>query len=669
MEIVAAENEDVAYTGDEADLRVLLRDYGHWIRLKDNSVEKERVEELKARAQEFRKLYLKKTWIRKASDEEFVEMVRAISDEFMTIPINTKLLDAEKVATLKKAVTLIFDDARKVVHNLETVLDPEGKFYLSEIPYGFYLRLAQIYDPISFMAINRQLEIKLDQCNLRTWPNGSTPKVILESTMELLKAFRRVRPAYDAFDFEHMLYYATDVRGPVYLDSILNHVALERVKVRDVESRRNDRIKEEKKRREMARLEKEAVKVQEEIKRQKDEVAKAAEGEAEASGKAGAGKKAKGAAAVETTAVKTVSTISAFTLMDEQGIGFSEVAAMLRPQLQKRLSKIHTSLRTIRPFEATEAEAYANTIYWYWVDWLWSFIVQQKELVAIDMATVPDIGSLDKKTLAIIGGIRDLMKEEGLEVNFDEIKYAVIREIKSLVLAKVIKLKNYEMTSFDDVPVMESSQAASAREAARGEKVDGAAAKRIQAFKKLCKNIQACAQCPLIPNIKCNVLTDGKDGLGKITGRMVPNRALKATDAPIMVLVGTNPSSDRAGFVEGAMENFFSKVLLGSPIPVNEVYGTYLAKCSALGDNVSRTMLDSCTSYFQAEMELMAPKVIVVVGEEAGKHLRLKKGAWGKWKGIDIYFLSNNAEIDKGASDRANLIKELSEAYATDKSK
>ena len=685
-EIVACENEDVNYVGDEADLRVLLRDYGHWIRLKENQSEKDRVEELKNRAHEFRKSYLKKTWIKKASDDEFMEMVKAVSDEFMTIPINTKLLDSEKIAIMKKAVYLIFDDARKVLKSLETVLEHEGKFYLEEIPFGFYLRLAQIHDPISFMAINRQLEIKLDLCHLRTWPNGSSALVILRDTMELLKAFRRVRPAYDAFDFEHMLYYATDVRGPVYLDSILNHVALERVKVRDVENRRNDRVKEEKKRREMARLEKEAVKVQEEIQRQKEEiVAAAAAGEsaATADGSAGSGSegatgrvagkaktaKTKTASGSETAAQRAASSVSVFTLMDEQGITFPDIAAFLRPQLQKRLSKIHTSLRNIHPFEAVEADAFANTIYWYWVDWLWSFIVQQKGTVNIDLSAVPDIGTLDKKTVAIIGGIRDLMKEEGMEVNFDEIKYCVIRDLKSLIQAKVIKLKNYEMTNFDEVPVMESGQVQSARDAARGEKVDSASAKKIQAFKKLSKKVQACAKCPLIPNIKCNVFTDGVDGMGKITGRMVPNRAMKATDSPSLVLLGTNPPSDRAGYAEGASDNFFARVLLGSPIPANEVFGTFLAKCSALGDNVSRSMFDNCTEYFAHEMELISPKGIVVVSEEVGKHLRLRKGAWGKWKGFDIYFLIHTQDIEKGAADRSKLIKELSEAYATAKSR
>lgn len=639
-DMVSAENENPNYIGDEADLRVILRDYGYWIRLKDQAGEKARVEERKERIQELRKQFFKKTYIKKASDSEIIEILKTISDEFMDVPIITKSLDAEKISTIRKAIGLILETAKgsskKATENLLSIIEAGGKLNVEGIPESLYLRIAQINDPTTFMGINHAIETKLEKIRLKTWKEGATPREILSRSMELVKTLRRVRSSYDSIDLEHILHFAAEIKGAVYLDSILNSIFRERAYVASLDEKRAERLQMEKKKREMKKL--------------KEEVEKAKKAKDKAGKEPLTAKPGK--AAAQETASPVRETVSVFDKFEKLGLNFEGIGKFLKPQLSKRLSKIHTSLKLVRPVSPAEAEGYANTLYWYWIDWLWKFIIQQSATLQINVDELPELPDLDRKTLGIIGGIRALMIEEGLEANFDEVKFLVIKDLKSMVLNGELNLKNYEMTDFAGITPKEK-KAEERKELTKEERAHAAE------FTKYCKRVQECVKCPMIPNIKCNVFNDGTDGMGKVVARGVPNKAVAADSTYILGLIGAAPETDRTGYVPASKENFFTEVLKGSSIPLQSAVGIFAAKCSALGDKPSKTMLSNCQDLFVKEVEILKPAALIVASEEVAKHFGWRRGEWFKWKGVDIYCLKNTAQIGKPLDKKADLLAEL----------
>lgn len=639
-EMVSAENENPYYVGDEADLRVILRDYGYWIRLKDQAAEKARVEERKERVQELRKIYFKKTFVKKSSDTEIIEILKTISDEFMDVPIITKSLDPEKISSIRKAIGLILEtskgSSRRAVDNLLSIIDLDGKLHVDGISESFFFRIAQIHDPTTFMGINHGIETKLEKIRLKTWKEGASPKEILIRSMELVKTLRRVRSSYDSIDLEHILHFTAEINGPVYLDSILNSIFRERAYVASLDEKRAERLQMEKKKREMKKL--------------TEEVEKARKAKDKAVKEPTAAKLGKISAEAAPAAVRV--SVSVFEKFENLGLNFESIGKFLKPQLSKRLTKIHTSLKLVRPVTPAEAEGYANTLYWYWIDWLWKFIVQQANTLQINVDELPELPDTDRKTLGIIGGIRALMVEEGLDANFDEVKYLVIKDLKSMVLNGGIILRNYEMTDFTGITKIEK-KSEEKKALTKEEKAHAAE------FTKFCKKVQECVKCPMIPNIKCNVFNDGADGMGKVIARGIPNRAVAADSTFILGFVGATPETDRSGYLPAAKENFFTEILKGSSIPLQSAVGIFAAKCSALGDKPSRTMLSNCQDWFVKEVQILKPAALIIANDEVTRHYGWRKGEWLKWKGLDVYCLKNSGLIGMSVDKKDDLLTEL----------
>lgn len=655
--IMIAENEGPAFYGGEASLRVILRDYSYWIRLKDQNDAKALIENDKEEGINFSKNYLKKSILKKATNESLTELLDIISSKYLDVPIAFEKITEKDFSTLKKGLFHLFETPKNTITNMADVIAIDGKYHVPAIPANFYFWLAQAYDPSTFMGFNDHIETKLEKTCLVKWNKKANSLDIFNALCEILKLVKRVRPAYDAIDFLHALDFAVELKGTVYLDQILNDVIREQVKLVDINKRRDERLKAAKTRRELKKLQDQAEKARsdrdaEEVERAETEKAKTEE---EKSDKGSTNKKLPKGTKKPASSINIPQT-SAFTVLEKSDIKFTAVSKFLKPQLAKRLTKIHTSLKNIRPFKEEAAESYANTLYWYWIDWLWKFIVQQKKLLKIDISYIPEIQGVDRETSAIIGAVRELMKAEELKPNFDEIKYQIIMNLKSMIHAGEIKLKNYEMTDFTDVPILEK-QDSSSEVASKEDK------NRIKEIEEYFKSIQKCVKCPLIPNIKCNIFNDGSDGLGKISVRSLADNTMSIINAKIL-LVADLPLSDRSDFVADSNDNIFKRAIRGTGVSPADFAGTFMAKCSAIGDKINRTMMANCSEHLRKEVNIIQPQAIIVIGEKAGEYLKLDKGKWSKWNKRDIYFVKNIKDLGKDKPNPEGLVKEILSAFA-----
>jgi uracil-DNA glycosylase len=663
------ENEAVHFYGGEACLRVIFRDYSYWIRLKDQNSIKESIESQKAQALEFVKTNLKKTVLKKADKDFFINLIEDMSKKYLDLPIEIEKMDESDFALLKKALLHIVENPKKSAKNMEDILLPQGKYHIPAVQANFYFWILQMFDPSLYIGFNDNLENKLIKTHLLKWDSLADDITRFSCLCELMKIVKRVRPAYDAFDFMSALDFAVDTKGVVYLDQMLNDVIREEVKLNDINTRRDERLKEAKTRRELKKLQEEAEKARRTYEAEKKEkektekvkaISEAASLESakksDATSKSDKSAKPSHTSADHTADASMVPMDSVFDVFEKSGIKFTTVARFLKPQISKRLSKIHTSLKNIRPFNIDSAENYANTLYWYWIDWLWKFIVQQKRSLKMDLSNIPEVSGIDNKTLAVIGAVRELMAEEGMTPNFDEIKYKLIMELKALVHSGSIKLKNYEMTDFTDVPVIDKK---SSSESVQSKEDKNRAAD----FKKYCKQAQACVKCPLIPNIKCNIFNDGSDGYGKITAISLGGSQKDIINARIF-LIADLPASDRSDFTDNSQENIFLRAIKGTGLNPKDFAGTFIAKCSAIGDKINRTMMSNCMDHLKREIELISPEAIIVLGENAGNHLKLEKGKWSKFNSKDIYLVKNSQDIYKEKINPEGLVKEILQAFA-----
>jgi uracil-DNA glycosylase len=74
--------------------------------------------------------------------------------------------------------------------------------------------------------------------------------------------------------------------------------------------------------------------------------------------------------------------------------------------------------------------------------------------------------------------------------------------------------------------------------------------------------------------------------------------------------------------------------------------------------------MSNCMDHLKREIELISPEAIIVLGENAGNHLKLEKGKWSKFNSKDIYLVKNSQDIYKEKINPEGLVKEILQAFA-----
>ena len=83
-----------------------------------------------------------------------------------------------------------------------------------------------------------------------------------------------------------------------------------------------------------------------------------------------------------------------------------------------------------------------------------------------------------------------------------------------------------------------------------------------------------------------------------------------------------------------------------------QIYLTSLVKCAPMQPNPSEWA--SCQPYFQRELELIRPEIIVSLGMLTSRILHngsLNNGQWGTYEGIPIISILSPAEVLRGGKE------------------
>ncbi len=119
-------------------------------------------------------------------------------------------------------------------------------------------------------------------------------------------------------------------------------------------------------------------------------------------------------------------------------------------------------------------------------------------------------------------------------------------------------------------------------------------------------NVQDCKQCQLHQSRK-----------QPISGRGNTHADL------LFILLAPTQSDDESGMLcAGEANALFSKMLLAIEISIDDVYITSLLKCSVADvHTVSPKEIQSCNIYLQQQLQLIQPRLVVVLGETANQCL------------------------------------------------
>jgi len=91
----------------------------------------------------------------------------------------------------------------------------------------------------------------------------------------------------------------------------------------------------------------------------------------------------------------------------------------------------------------------------------------------------------------------------------------------------------------------------------------------------------------------------------------------------LFILLAPTQSDDKSGqLCDGEANTLLSKMLSAIEISIDDVYITSLLKCSVPAvHTVSPNEIQSCNNYLQQQLQLIQPKLVVVLGETANQCL------------------------------------------------
>lgn len=154
-------------------------------------------------------------------------------------------------------------------------------------------------------------------------------------------------------------------------------------------------------------------------------------------------------------------------------------------------------------------------------------------------------------------------------------------------------------------------------------------AERETAMRQLRTSMDHCFDCELCKHRKAPVIGEGN------------------LNSPDVMFVGAAPDTEddrRAGPFSGAAGDLLTKMIEAMGYKREDVFLTNICKCST-PNNRAPTMSEmvSCSHFFEEQVKIVRPRVIVVLGEHANKGLfhnqrtaSQPQGTWTKYHGIPV---------------------------------
>lgn len=96
----------------------------------------------------------------------------------------------------------------------------------------------------------------------------------------------------------------------------------------------------------------------------------------------------------------------------------------------------------------------------------------------------------------------------------------------------------------------------------------------------------------------------------------IPGRGKQSAEL-MFVLLAPNSSDDEAGYIcSGEANDLFSKMLAAINVAIDDVYITSLLKCKVPARHtVSAKEIKHCVTYLKQQIQLIQPKLLIVLGE------------------------------------------------------
>lgn len=163
-----------------------------------------------------------------------------------------------------------------------------------------------------------------------------------------------------------------------------------------------------------------------------------------------------------------------------------------------------------------------------------------------------------------------------------------------------------------------------------GEVISSQAKQSVISWPQLQADIQQCQKCPLHKTRK-----------QAITGRGNPSAEL------MFVLLAPDPVDDESGVLcDGEANNLFSKMLAAINVSVNDVYITSLLKCSVEENHtITPGEIVQCKAYLKHQVQLVQPKILVLLGETAARCLLQKNLSLDDFRAMVNHEIKTDAPI------------------------
>lgn len=172
-----------------------------------------------------------------------------------------------------------------------------------------------------------------------------------------------------------------------------------------------------------------------------------------------------------------------------------------------------------------------------------------------------------------------------------------------------------------------------------------------EAWELIREKVASCRLCPLCETRNHTVFGEGP------------------MDADVM-FIGEGPGKDEddqgCPFV-GKAGQLLSRIFEAAGLPREEVFITNVVKCRPPGNRVPAVEeMISCFPYLEAQIALIAPKMIICLGSTPTKWL-LKtsegitklRGRWFKWRGIDLMPMFHPSYLLRNQSRKKGSPKDL----------
>jgi len=139
------------------------------------------------------------------------------------------------------------------------------------------------------------------------------------------------------------------------------------------------------------------------------------------------------------------------------------------------------------------------------------------------------------------------------------------------------------------------------------------------------------------PQLTSDVLACTNCLLHNVRKQAIVGRGNAQADLLFVLLTPTQADDEANVLCDGEAHQLLSKMLAAINIAIDDVYITSLLKCMAPASHtVSTEEIQSCHDYLQKQIQLLQPKLVVVLGESTAQHLLQKTHSLDEFRAMNV---------------------------------